>query len=272
MGGCGSDYGMEINADEMEIHMPLDPPPVQYPSYSPPEDNDPNTTIDDCDYWDYECNGGTGGGTVENYQEIEKFDISKLDATQKALLNKAINNLKNECWSYILLEEINVVKVEVNSNIDFQAIYQPKPNTIYFRSNSSIDQGSLASELFHAYQQQVYGTLDNIQDDPSNVGGSNIEFEEKAYNIQRDIVNGGLLEEWGGTGPLIKWLTDLEQNHHESNIILSQGELVKWFTALEFFKEYHTPCEDMYCKPINYNLKPTAIIKLMSKLRSSNCY
>jgi len=65
MGDCRLGWGSDINADEMEIHMTLDPP-AQYPSSPPPDDNDPDTLIaDGCDYWDYDC-FGSGGGGVES--------------------------------------------------------------------------------------------------------------------------------------------------------------------------------------------------------------
>lgn len=62
MGGCGSDYGMEINANEVVLYAPPTPP-VQYPTSPAPEDNDPDTRIDqECDYWDFECNESIGDG------------------------------------------------------------------------------------------------------------------------------------------------------------------------------------------------------------------
>ena len=277
MGGCGSDYGMEINADEMEIHMPLDPPPVQYPSYSPPEDNDPDTTIDDeCDYWDYDCNGGTGGGTPDVQQGTISFNTSTLNPTQINLLSQALSNLKNGCVGDNLVSSlsgsVNVAVDGVRSN-GFPAVYNATYNTIYFLSNESIGSDNLSSELFHVYQQQSYGILDDIMRDPLHVGGSNIELEEKAFNYYRDSMDGAILT-WPGTETMVRWMQDLEINHPDSsNVILSQNEIDEWFGALEIFKEYHTPCpKDMYCKPINYNLKPTAITTLINKLRSNNCY
>jgi len=78
---------------------------------------------------------------------------------------------------------------------------------------------------------------------------------------------------WPGTEKLLHWMQDIGKNHPDmTNIILSQNEINEWFIALEFFKEFHTPCNDMYCKPINYNLKPTAIIKLINRGKSNNCY
>ena len=65
MGGCGSDYGMEINADEVVLYAPPTSPVQDSSSYAP-IDNDPDTLIDDdCDYWDYECNGTGVGGDYE---------------------------------------------------------------------------------------------------------------------------------------------------------------------------------------------------------------
>ncbi len=66
---------------------------------------------------------------------------------------------------------------------------------------------------------------------------------------------------------------NLEQVHGDSNIILSEVELNKWFKALEDFRNHHLSvgCNDRYCDPIDYSLKPIAIITLINKLNLSNC-
>ena len=237
-------------------------------------DNDSNSDPDndtegDCDGMDYDCD--TGGDPADD-QETEKLKTDKLNTTQKQLLDQAIIELQNNCLGKVLYNSINtVVNIEVGQTTSY-ATYTGISNTIRFNTNNDIDSGSLGSELFHAYQQQIYGTLDDIETDSNIDGGSNIEFEEKAFNIQRDIEN-GILESWPGNESLEDWLINLERVHGDSNINLSEVELNKWFKALRDFRNYHLSigCKDHYCDPIDYNLKPIAIITLINKLNSSNC-
>ncbi len=99
-----------------------------------------------------------------------------------------------------------------------------------------------------------------------------MEFEEKVFNILRDIED-GFLESWPGNESLEEWLMNLEIVHGDSNINLSEVELNEWFKALESFRDYQISigCKDHYCDPIDYSLKPDAIIKLINIINSSNC-
>ncbi len=236
-------------------------------------DNDSNSDPDNdtdggCDEMDYDCE--TGGGSDDD-QQTDKLNTDNLNTTQKQLLNQAIIDLKNDCLGNVLYNSLNSVKVEVGQT-SADATYSGITNTIKFNTNNDIDAGRLGSEMFHAYQQQVYESLDDIQTPPDHTGGSNIEFEEKAFNIQRDIEN-GFLESWPGNELLENWLINLEQVHGDSIINLSEVELIKWFKALNYFRNYQISigCKDHYCDPIDKNLKPIAIITLINKLNSSNC-
>ena len=42
--------------------------------------------------------------------------------------------------------------------------YEAKTNTIYFKTTSDIKLPTAAAEIFHAYQQQYTGRLDNIRE------------------------------------------------------------------------------------------------------------
>ncbi len=166
------------------------------------DDNDPNSDSDDdiegdCDGMDYDCD--TEGDPADD-QETEKLKIDQLNTTQKQLLDQAIIELQNNCLGNVLYNSINSVNIEVGQTTSY-ATYTGISNTIRFNTNNDIDAGSLGSELFHAYQQQIYGTLDDIETDSNVDGGSNMEFEEKAFNIQRDIED-GILESWPGNESL----------------------------------------------------------------------
>ncbi len=158
--------------------------------------NDPDTG--GCDEMDYDCD--TGGGS-DGDQQTDKLNTDNLNTTQRQLLDQAIVDLRNDCLGEVLFNSINSVNIEVGQTTSY-ATYTGISNTIRFNTNNDIDAGSLGSELFHAYQQQAYDTLDDIQDDhPNHVGGSNIEFEEKAFNILNDMLsNNEVVDELQGTG------------------------------------------------------------------------
>ena len=235
-----------------------------------------DNTVDDsdtgeCDEMDYDCD--KKGGRNEDDQQTDKLNTNNLNTTQKQLLDQAVINLQNDCLGKVLYNSINtVVNIEVGQTTSF-ATYTGISNTIRFNTNNDIDAGSLGSELFHAYQQQIYGTLDDIETDSNIEGGSNMEFEEKAFNMLRDIENNGLIEIWGGTELLKEWLINLDVVHGGGNINLSEVELNEWFKALKSFRDYQISigCKDHYCDPIDYSLKPEAIIKLINIINSSNC-
>lgn len=279
-GDCGNPFGEDDIVIEMDgeegcpegyeesehgVCQPINSDPTDPTGPTDPTDSD--NPEGECDELEFDCD--TDGGSDDD-QQIDKLKTDKLNTTQKQLLDQAIIELQNNCLGKVLYNSINSVNIEVGQTTSY-ATYTGISNTIRFNTNNDIDAGSLGSELFHAYQQQLYGNLDDIQNDPNHVGGSNIEFEEKAFNIQRDIED-GILESWPGNESLEEWLMNLEIVHGDNNINLSQVELNEWFSALEYFKQYHSGCtKDLYCKPIDYNLKPTAIIKLINNLNSSNC-
>lgn len=120
----------------------------------------------------------------------------------------------------------------------------------------------------HAYQQQLYGTLDDISSSSDHKGGSNIEFEEKAFNIQKDILNGEGMLTFPGEEKLTAWLIDIEIKYSNKTLNLSSSDLSGWYNALESFQQFHKGNKkDMYGAPIDYNLRPNAIVNLINKTK-----
>ena len=213
------------------------------------------------------------------------FDLSSLNDTQKELFYTALQELMDDCLGKALVQSVEAVKVTMGATTG-GGNYYPDINTIKFATNGDIEAGTLGSELFHAYQQQLYGTLSAIYSGIKSTGGSNMEAEEKAFNIQRDLLytedsttdDNGLSvgraigvndEQWA----IRDWLVELAFNHPTGSIVLNQSELDSWFDALEEFQQYHAENnpDTHYGDPVDYNQKPDAIINLTNKARESNC-
>lgn len=94
---------------------------------------------------------------------ITNFNLTTLTELQKALFNKALFNLKENCFGYTLLNEVKEVIVKIGTVNNYQAQYDPDNSTISFRSEDDISSYNLGAELFHAYQQQIYGILSDIK-------------------------------------------------------------------------------------------------------------
>ena len=151
----------------------------------------------------------------------------------------------------------------------------------------TISAGVLGAELMHAYQEQVYGNLVEITTSTNHVGGTNIEFEEKAFNISRSISESINNIEFGenniGIAPMVSyneettelyyWLDDLSLSHtSNAPITLSQNELNSWYSTMETFQQFHQgKGNGLYGTPIDYNLKPTAILNLINKTKEIDC-
>lgn len=198
------------------------------------------------------------------------FNTDSLTESQKRLFIIAKNELLNNCLGAALLEAVD--RANVTMGATSLGEYNPNTNTISFRSNNDINSTTLGAELMHAYQQQLYGTLSDIFNGTNNVGGSNMEFEEKAFNIKKDMldIDTGMFTYPGEQG-LTNWLIDLDINHPTGPIILSQSELDGWFEALEEFQQFHEGNPDHYGDPINYNQNPDAILNLINNVLESDC-
>ena len=175
------------------------------------------------------------------------------------------------------------------------AQYNALTNTIEFSADAVGN--ALGEELFHAYQQQLYGTLVDIANSSSgHVGGSNIEFEEKAYTILLGWIEYNIkYEDWEnnpeglfmefppnvfpGTEPLNEWVQALIENHppQSGHVSLSSDELNSWFAGVESFREYWfarigcgSTAGNVYGCPTDISIKPDALINLFNKARE-NC-
>ncbi|GAA4967658.1 hypothetical protein [Algibacter aquimarinus] len=192
------------------------------------------------------------------------------------------------CIGNALLTSVTSVNITTGTLVPgAQAQYRPTTNTIIFRPDGIGN--SLGEELFHAYQQQLYGTLIGIGNpNTGHLGGSNIEFEEKAYtqlsiwveNFRKmdnhdDSASGGLFV--ADAAPIFEeltllndWIVDFILNNPSGNISLTQNELSSWFTALEAFRAHHFAVNgcgitDVYGCPIDPTFKPDALINLYEK-------
>jgi hypothetical protein len=282
---CDEDVAWWDLLDNVNVYSSPAPVPVYspLPSYSPPEDNDPDTTIDECDYWDYDCNDVSGGGTPDVQQAPLSLNTTSLSPSQKNLVNQALLDLKKDCLGFNLT---NSLFGSVNVAVDgvrtkgFPAIYDAINNTIYFRSNNDIG-STLGHELFHAYQQQLYGILDDIHYDPGHVGGSNIEFESVAIDMlysklsnNANTILVGQLSYFGGAMDLDILLDELLIAHPNGNIgFLDHIEIHDWFEALTKYQQSNSQSgvKSMHGMPINPQLHPDALVKLLDTYFKSNC-
>lgn len=220
---------------------------------------------------------------LERVNVFTEFDTSKLTPDQKTKFNQAKEDLSKNCLGAALLAATTKANIEIGGTLG-PGQYNPVSNTIKFRSNDDIGAGTLGAELFHAYQQQLYGTLSDIYKGTKTTGGSNMEFEEKAFNIMSDMIESEQIvigDRGIGVGSpisvneevimLYDWLRELEFNHQTAPINLSAEELASWFEALEVFQQHHEGNPDHYGDPIDVNQKPDAILNLINKILESDC-
>lgn len=217
----------------------------------------------------------------------DPFNTNSLTNEQKTAFHEAVNALLETCMGNALINSVINVNINVGTvTTGALAQYNPNTNTITFRPDSVGD--ALPEELFHAYQQQLYGTLIDISNsNTGHLGGSNIEFEEKAYTMLSNWVENFRKmdkneEEGGGlfvadATPIFEeltllneWVIDLVTNHTSSILTLSEGELQMWFEALESFRSHHFAVNgcgitDVYGCPIDLSIKPDALINLFKK-------
>jgi len=198
------------------------------------------------------------------------FNLKKLTQQEKEKFENAKSELEENCIGKALLKSVKRVNIEMGATLG-AGEYNPLTNTIKFRSINEFDSKVLGAELFHAYQQQLYGTLDDIYNGTKATGGSNIEFEEKAFNIKKDLIDGNGIFVFPGEEALLEWLIDLEIMYESLPIVLTQENISSWFNALEAFQSFHEDSNDHYGDPIDYNLMPNAIIILSNKILKSNC-
>ena len=266
-------------------------------------DNDPPTEIDCAGvsdgnaYYDNcgECVGGTtnkapcqqdcagvwgGKAYLNECNECINRNLGKFNNTlQGALLNRyneIIPLLEYNCLDGLLLsglDEFSGITISFNPNQNDPASYNPCTEKISFRSIDDISVFSIRAELFHAYQNQFYnGKVTQIRNDVENnhIGGSNIEFEEKAiYLFLCELGEIGCSpENMVGTEDIVIWIRNFITNHENLNgepITLNPFEISTWFSALEKFRSYYVNDNSVfYGKPIDYSMLPSALLNLIS--------
>jgi len=242
-----------------------------------------NLTEMDCD--------DTDATKTTECQQSDPFIRNGLTEQQNEVLDSAIEDLKETCLGNALISAVDNVNVSV-SELGSGAIaqYNPSTNTIMFSENGIGN--SLGEELFHAYQQQLYGTLVDISNSSSgHIGGSNIEFEEKAYTLLNGWIDfNSKYKEWEnnpdgffvefppdvfpGTEPLNEWVLDLIENHsaQNGNVTLSSQEFNSWLAGVDNFREHWftqigcgSTAGNVYGCPKDNNQKPDALINLFNK-------
>jgi hypothetical protein len=187
--------------------------------------------------------------------------------------NQAINDLQQNCMDAALLSSVDAssgITVDfMNTNSEeASGSYDPCGHSIKFRSINNIDQNTLRAELFHAYQNQFYkGKLAEIKNDVVNnhKGGSNVEFEEKAMGMAGGYA-GGIMPGYNDSKDLYDLMYDLFDNNPNYNHVTFSDLNInnKWFNALETFRNNNVNATNMYGKPIDYDLLPTAFLDLIN--------
>ena len=227
------------------------------------------------------------GGCIET-----PFDTSSLSDYEERELLESIKDLLDKCLGKALLNSINSVNVITDDlPLGNVAQYRAYSNSIVFNQNSIGD--GLGAELFHSYQQQVYGTLVDISNSNSgHIGGSNIEFEEKAFTVLMEKIEteknviiqertdnnsgasvyGGFVSSYNIENELLFfWINDLYDNNiNEANVSLTPKESASWFEALQVFKDHHFQANgcgngDMYGCPIDLSVQPNALLSVFNK-------
>lgn len=188
--------------------------------------------------------------------------------------NQVLNDMMSNCLRATLLNNLNNyygINISMGTNGMGLGSFDPCDYSIKFDSLKNINSYTLTGELFHAFQEQfLNGKLLQIKLDVTNnhVGGSNIEFEEKAMNILSGYFTGGTNSD-PGTEKLGFWCNNFLINHPiHSNVVLTQQEIDSWFEALEEFQEHHQNLPGLYGKPIDFGILPTSLLNLWNL---SNC-
>lgn len=167
--GVGDD---ETCTDHYQYICEGDPPPID------------EEVIDFIDPGD----GGGGGGSSS-----DGIKTTTLTPDQKAQLQEAIDKMDNKCGFKAIYNKIMTEgNVEIRLGAENVAAYQPNSKEILYNEDYPqyvlINDGTLAHELFHAYQHQiVYGTqFTNLSSNHIN-----IEFEQIVFqDIVRRISDG----------------------------------------------------------------------------------
>lgn len=190
---------------------PIDP--IQYPDFDIP------------DTW---YGGNNDGSDIvpsgnNNPTPTDGIDTSELSAEHKALLQIAINIIMNKCGFKVLYNKIkNEGEVKILLGPTGNARYMTSKEIQYNENFPDLvlqDAGTLAHELFHAYQHQlVYGAMMTGLA-PNHI---NIEFEQIVF---QDIVN---RMSDGGSGGVGYWFNQT----NEPGFQAARTAYVNWINAL----------------------------------------
>jgi hypothetical protein len=230
-----------------------------------------------------DCAGVWGGvAYLNDCKKCINGNVGKLDnqfsddpSQQDSLaLNNAVINLKTNCVGtelYNLLEDNYGLSFSVNYAQNSNGQFDPCTYNINFSSLDNINSGTLGAEMFHAYQQQLYnGELYKVSQDPNHTGGSNLEFEERAYGVLLTYYQTGQWIVWSNSPQLTYWLSSVYNNHGALPINLSPDEISSYFDALEEFRanfdkvNAENGISNLYNAPIDKSLLPNALFNILN--------
>ncbi|MCF0075760.1 hypothetical protein LZD49_35145 [Dyadobacter sp. CY261] len=248
----------------------------QFPWY-----NGPNCTLWNFSYTDYftECtetgsgsDPGAGGGSTgfeDPFPQLSKIYYSgNLGTENSAKLEAVITQLRSNCLGKTIFDKMvawnRYLNFMINPAISTPGIYSPSTRTITFKSAADIDINVFREELFHAYQDVIYGGTSQY----SNNGFSNIEFEAKLLRDMVGVMIGGAGVASTTVPPAnnldyLLWLNDITSGgttYPNSWSDLSSN----YFNYLELFKQ----ANPAYNKPTINTLNPDA---LLNAINSSGC-
>jgi hypothetical protein len=127
---------------------------------------------------------GAGGSHGSGSSTDPIFDISGLKEMEALKFLSTVSTLEENCFYSAMINTLNTNPlVEINSLQNSSGGYSATSNTIKFKNEQSIKPLTVAPEIFHAYQQQYTGRLDDAQVSSDRRGMSNFEFEKKFMNI-----------------------------------------------------------------------------------------
>ena len=214
-----------------------------------------------------------------------KFDY-QLDYEDQQEFEQILLELESNCWTNTLLNNIDShsgLKISIDNHPQYPGRYEPCNHGISFDAQQPMTTYSLTAELFHAYQEQIWGgKLRDIKMDyeHNHIGGSNIEAEEKVMGYianSWNAIGGAIVEEGYNYNKLNEWAENYLINHisiHSCGLL--ENELVHWYEAVEEFAFINSqinmdmPRNTTYGSPVDYTLQPIGIVSICRGL-SEEC-
>jgi hypothetical protein len=206
---------------------------------------------------------GTGESGGSSSSTTQSPDLSKITASNKLTrdqtqrLNQALAEFIKKCGGLSVYNNLTRLGVKINfktsTEISEPANFNYATSSITFRDLGSINEGSLAEELFHAYQNAFYPGGLAIY---TNKGRSNIEYEAKLFY---DINNGGICcMVFQGSQVYTHYFNWLYEKTNGFTTYPDNFQTLsdKYFYFLEEFKKEKAS----YNYPTDINLKPLALL------------